>query len=63
MIISEKIRASGVSDLTISEATGLSVSSVWRWRQGLTNPNIAHISALARVLKCKPADLIPKETR
>ena len=61
MIIAEKIKASGVTDLQISEATGLPISTIWRWRKGLTNPNLVNVAALARAIRCHPADLIPKE--
>jgi transcriptional regulator with XRE-family HTH domain len=61
MTIAEKIRASGVTDKQISEATGVPIPTAWRWRKGLTHPNIVNVAALARAIGCKPADLIPDE--
>lgn len=60
-IIADKISASGVSDKVIAEAIGMPISTVWRWRKGLTRPNIDNIAALARAIRCHPADLIPGE--
>jgi hypothetical protein len=61
MLVAEKIQASGVSDKTISEATGLPIPTVWRWRTGKGLPNLVNVSALARAIRCHPADLIPPE--
>ncbi len=59
MKISERIRLSRRSDREISAAVGTSIPVVWRWRNGHTHPHIRFVAALADVIGCTPADLIP----
>jgi len=59
--ISESIKLSGLSDKHIAETLGIPAPTVWRWRKGLTKPNIVNIMPLSRALDCDPLDLIPGE--
>ena len=61
MSIPEKMAASGKADKEIAEELGLPTPTVWRWRKGLTRPNVVNIRSLARVIGCKPLELIPEE--
>jgi len=61
MSIPERIQASGKTDKEIAAALGISTPAAWRWRKGLTSPNIVNIRPLAKALGCKPLELIPEE--
>ena len=59
MDIPERIRASKKTDLQLSAEIGVTIPAIWRWRKGLTRPNIANIAGLAASLDCGVRDLLP----
>ena len=60
MDIPDRIRLSKKTDLQLSAEIGVSIPAIWRWRKGLTRPNIANIASLAASLDCGVRDLVPE---
>ncbi len=59
MKVSERIRASGLTDKQLVELTGAHVGTVNRWRHGLKQPGAQYVQDLAVALGCDPRDLRP----
>ena len=53
------IQASSLSLQDLAKAAEVPYQTARRWAIGENEPKLHQVAALARALKCKPADLIP----
>lgn len=62
MLISEKIfelmKEKGISQLTLSEKTGIGQSTISDWKTKKTNPSANKILKICEVLECTPYDIL-----
>lgn len=61
--VKAKLDRKGWSRNTLSAATGINASTLWRWMVGLASPPVDKVVLIAGKLGCRPADLVPTKSR